>query len=58
VVVRRRTVWLDTPPFVLAEGYGQHRVMVVAGVVLGTTVGVLSRVWGRRWGAGLRSGEL
>ncbi|MGY1795416.1 hypothetical protein ACI796_15680 [Geodermatophilus sp. SYSU D00525] len=44
------------PAFVLAEGYGRHWVMVVAGAVLGVAAGVLSRVWGRLWVAGLRSG--
>ncbi len=45
------------PAFVLAEGYDQHWAMVVAGAVLGTAAGVLSRVWGRRWAAELRSGR-
>jgi hypothetical protein len=45
------------PAFVLAEGFGQHWVMVVAGAVLGTAAAVLSRVWGRRWAAELRSGR-
>ena len=45
------------PAFVLAEGFDQHWVMVVAGAVLGTAAGVLSRVWGRRWAAELRSGR-
>ena len=45
------------PAFVLAEGFEQHWVMVVAGAVLGTAAGVLSRVWGRRWAAELRSGR-
>ncbi|MGY1831061.1 hypothetical protein ACI8AA_11640 [Geodermatophilus sp. SYSU D01180] len=44
------------PAFVLAEGYDRHWAMVVAGAVLGVAAGVLSRVWGRRWVAGLRSG--
>ncbi|MGY1684907.1 hypothetical protein ACI8AV_01810 [Geodermatophilus sp. SYSU D00804] len=44
------------PAFVLAEGYDRHWVMVLAGAVLGVAAGVLSRVWGRRWVAGLRSG--
>ena len=42
------------PAFVLAEGYDRHWAMVVAGAVLGTAAGVLSRVWGRRWVAELR----
>jgi hypothetical protein len=46
------------PAFVLAEGFGQHWVMVVAGAVLGLAVGVLSRWFGRAWVAQLRSGEL
>ena len=45
------------PAFVLAEGYDQHWVMVVAGAVLGLAAGVLSRVYGRRWAAELRSGR-
>ena len=45
------------PAFVLAEGFDQHWAMVVAGAVLGTAAGVLSRVWGRRWAAELRSGR-
>ena len=45
------------PAFVLAEGFDRHWVMVVAGAVLGVAAGVLSRVWGRRWVDGLRSGE-
>ncbi|MGY1737943.1 hypothetical protein [Geodermatophilus sp. SYSU D00684] len=44
------------PAFVLAEGYDRHWVMVPAGAVLGVAAGGLSRVWGRRWVAGLRSG--
>ncbi|MGY1787022.1 hypothetical protein [Geodermatophilus sp. SYSU D00698] len=44
------------PAFVLAEGYDRHWVMVPAGALLGVAAGVLSRVWGRRWAAGLRSG--
>ncbi|MGY1739327.1 MULTISPECIES: hypothetical protein [unclassified Blastococcus] len=44
------------PAFVLAEGFDQHWAMVVAGAVLGLTVGVLGRVWGRRYVAELRSG--
>ena len=35
------------PAFYLAEVHGQHWVMVVAGAVLGTAVGVLSRLFGR-----------
>jgi hypothetical protein len=42
------------PAFVLAEGFDQHWAMVVAGAVLGTAVGVLSRWWTRRWVAELR----
>ncbi|SFP16910.1 hypothetical protein SAMN05660464_2315 [Geodermatophilus dictyosporus] len=42
------------PAFVLAEGYDRYWAMVVAGAVLGTAAGVLSRVWGRRWVAELR----
>ncbi|WP_146146150.1 hypothetical protein [Geodermatophilus tzadiensis] len=42
------------PALVLADGFGQRWAMVVAGAVLGTAVGVLSRVWGRRWVAELR----
>ena len=45
------------PALVLAEGFDQHWVMVVAGAVLGVAVGVLSRVWGRRWVAELRRGD-
>ena len=45
------------PAFVLAEGFDQHWVMVVAGAVLGVAVGVLSRRWGRAYAAELR-GEL
>ncbi|MGY1780936.1 hypothetical protein [Geodermatophilus sp. SYSU D01036] len=44
------------PAFVPAEGYDRHWMVVVAGAVLGVAAGVLSRVWGRRWVAGLRSG--
>jgi hypothetical protein len=44
------------PAFVLAEGYDQDWVMVVAGAVLGLAVGVLSRVWGRAYVAQLRAG--
>jgi len=42
------------PAFVLAEGFDQHWVMVVAGAVLGVAVAVLSRQWGRAYVAGLR----
>src|SRR5215218_6870440 len=42
------------PAFVLAEGFGQHWVMVPAGAALGVAVGVLSRLWGRAWVAELR----
>ncbi len=42
------------PAFVLAEGFGQRWVMVVAGAVLGTAAGVLSRLFTRRWVAELR----
>ena len=45
------------PAFVLALGFDQHWVMVPAGAVLGVAAGVLSRVWGRRWAAELRSGR-
>ncbi|MGY1600734.1 hypothetical protein [Geodermatophilus sp. SYSU D00815] len=44
------------PAFVLAEGYGQHWAMVVAGAVLGTAVAVLGRRWGRAYAAELRAG--
>ncbi|MGY1694852.1 MULTISPECIES: hypothetical protein [unclassified Geodermatophilus] len=44
------------PALVLSEGFGRHGAMVVAGAVLGIAVGVLSRVWGRRWVAELRRG--
>jgi ABC-type iron transport system FetAB permease component len=46
------------PAFVLAEGYDQHWVMVVAGAVLGTAVAVMGRRWGRAYVAELRDGEL
>ena len=42
------------PAFVLAEGFGQRWVMVVAGAVLGAAAGVLSRLCTRRWVAELR----
>jgi hypothetical protein len=42
------------PALVLAEGFGQHWVMVVAGAVLGTAIAVLSRLWGRAYVARLR----
>jgi len=45
------------PAFVLAEGFGQHWVMVVAGAVLGVSVGVLSRKWGLAYVAELRAGR-
>lgn len=44
------------PAFVLAEGFGQHWAMVVAGAVLGLAVAVLSRRWGRAYVAALREG--
>jgi ABC-type iron transport system FetAB permease component len=44
------------PAFVLAEGFGQHWVMVVAGAVLGIAIAVLSRLWGRAYVARLRGG--
>ncbi len=44
------------PAFVLAEGFGQHWVMVIAGAVLGLAVAVLSRVWGRAYVGELREG--
>jgi hypothetical protein len=44
------------PAFVLAEGFGQHWVMVVAGAVLGTAAGGFSRYWGRVYVASLREG--
>ncbi|WP_369259383.1 hypothetical protein [Geodermatophilus amargosae] len=43
------------PALVLAEAYDQRWAMVVAGAVLGVTVGVLSRVWMRAYVAELRS---
>jgi hypothetical protein len=46
------------PAFVLAEGLGQHWVMVPAGAVLGVAVGVLSRRWGQAYVAQLQRGEL
>jgi hypothetical protein len=44
------------PAFVLAEGFEQHWVMVVAGAILGIAVGGLSRYWGRAYVASLREG--
>jgi ABC-type iron transport system FetAB permease component len=44
------------PAFVLAEGFGQHWVMVVAGAVLGTAAGGFSRSFGRAYAASLRAG--
>lgn len=44
------------PAFVLAEGHDQRWAMVVAGAVLGVTVGLLSRRWGRAYAAQLRRG--
>ncbi len=44
------------PAFVLAQGFGQHWAVLVAGAVLGVAAGVLSRVRGRRWAAELRGG--
>ncbi|MGY1746148.1 hypothetical protein [Blastococcus sp. SYSU D00695] len=44
------------PAFVLAEGFGQHWVMVVAGAVLGLAVVAFGRSYGRRFAAELRSG--
>jgi ABC-type iron transport system FetAB permease component len=43
------------PAFVLAEGFDQHWVMVPAGAVLGIALGLLSRLWGRRYVARLRA---
>jgi hypothetical protein len=43
------------PAFVLAEGFGQGWVMVVAGAVLGVGIAVLSRLWGRAYVARLRA---
>src|SRR3954467_943814 len=37
------------PAFVLAQGFGQHWVMVVAGAVLGIAAGAFSRVCGRAY---------
>jgi len=45
------------PAFVLADGFGQHWVMVVAGAVLGVSVAVLSRRWGLAYVAELRAGR-
>ena len=42
------------PAFVLAEGFDQHWVMVPAGGVLGVSIALLSRWWGRTWVAQLR----
>jgi hypothetical protein len=42
------------PAFVLAEGYDQHWVMVVAGALLGVGVAVFGRLWGRAYAAELR----
>lgn len=42
------------PAFVLAEVFDQHWVMIVAGAVLGISVAVLSRLWGRAYVAKLR----
>lgn len=44
------------PAFVLAEGFDQHWVMVVAGAILGIAVGGFSRYWGRAYVASLREG--
>ena len=44
------------PAFVLAEGFDQHWVMVVAGAVLGVAVVLFGRHWSRRYDAELRSG--
>jgi ABC-type iron transport system FetAB permease component len=44
------------PAFVLAEGFDQHWVMVVAGAVLGVAIAALSRWWGRAYVARLREG--
>ncbi|MGY1591050.1 hypothetical protein ACI79D_03635 [Geodermatophilus sp. SYSU D00708] len=41
--------------FVLAEGFDQHWVMVVAGAVLGLAAALLSRRWGRALAAEMRS---
>jgi ABC-type iron transport system FetAB permease component len=45
------------PALVLAEGFDQHWVMVVAGAVLGVAVGVMSRRWGLALVAELRAGR-
>ena len=42
------------PAFVLAEGFGQHWVMVPAGAVLGLAVILFGRHWGRAYAAELR----
>ncbi len=42
------------PAFVLAEGHGQHWVMVPAGAVLGLAVILFGRHWGRVYAAELR----
>jgi hypothetical protein len=44
------------PAFVLAQGFDQHWVMVVAGAVLGTAVVLFGRHWSSRYDAELRSG--
>jgi hypothetical protein len=45
------------PAFVLAEGFGHHWVMVVAGAVLGLAVTLFGRHWGRAYAAELRGGR-
>src|SRR4051812_18203814 len=50
-------VLVFVPALVLAEGFGLHWVMVIAGAVLGIAVAVLSRVWGRAYVAELREGS-
>ena len=44
------------PAFVLAVGFDQHWVMVVAGAILGIAVAGFSRFWGRAYVASLREG--
>jgi hypothetical protein len=44
------------PAFVLAEGFDQHWVMVIAGAVLGLAVVPFGRYWSRQYDAQLRSG--
>lgn len=72
VYQRRSGVWVHTPPkvvfgwgafvvVVLGPAYwlasdGHRWAMVVAGAVLGLTVALLSRHWGRAWQRELREG--